>query len=173
DMIATIGRGVLGLTVQCARCHDHKFDPIRQADYYRLQASLYGFVEVDHPLTSKDAAAEWRKKNDAVNARINDIKTQIRAIDKPYKDRLLPAKYAKFPSNIQEAIATPEDKRTPGQVLLANQVIRTVGVSDAEIARIIAPADKTRKDELLAEITAAEKDRPEPIPMAMGVTDGD
>ena len=45
DNIATIGRSILGLTVQCARCHDHKFDPIRQADYYRLQASLFGFVE--------------------------------------------------------------------------------------------------------------------------------
>ena len=48
DNIATIGRGILGLTVQCARCHNHKFDPIRQADYYRLQASLFGFVEMDH-----------------------------------------------------------------------------------------------------------------------------
>src|SRR5262249_37469648 len=54
DMIATLGRGVLGLTVQCARCHNHKFDPIAQKDYYRLQASLYGYVEVDLPLTGTD-----------------------------------------------------------------------------------------------------------------------
>ena len=45
DMIATIGRGILGLTVQCARCHNHKFDPIPQKDYYRLQATLFGYVE--------------------------------------------------------------------------------------------------------------------------------
>ena len=42
DMIATIGRGILGLTVQCARCHNHKFDPIRQTDYYRLEAGCSG-----------------------------------------------------------------------------------------------------------------------------------
>ena len=53
DMIATVGRGVIGLTVQCARCHDHKFDPIPQRDYYALQASLWGYVEVDHPLVPK------------------------------------------------------------------------------------------------------------------------
>ena len=41
DMIATIGRGILGLTVQCARCHNHKFDPILQKDYYKLQSSLW------------------------------------------------------------------------------------------------------------------------------------
>ena len=56
DMIATIGRGVLGLTVQCARCHNHKFDPIPQKDYYRMQASLFGYVEMDHPLTSPEKA---------------------------------------------------------------------------------------------------------------------
>ena len=38
DMIATLGRGVLGLTVQCARCHNHKFDPIAQKDYYNSSA---------------------------------------------------------------------------------------------------------------------------------------
>ena len=38
EMLATVGQTFLGLTVNCARCHDHKFDPISQADYYRLEA---------------------------------------------------------------------------------------------------------------------------------------
>lgn len=41
DTIDTIGRGVLGLTLRCARCHDHKFDPVLNTDYYRL----YGIFE--------------------------------------------------------------------------------------------------------------------------------
>ena len=62
DMIATIGRGVLGLTVQCARCHNHKFDPIPQKDYYKMQASLFGYVETDFPLTSREQAEAYEKK---------------------------------------------------------------------------------------------------------------
>ena len=63
DMIGTIGRGVLGLTVNCARCHNHKFDPIAQKDYYRMQASLFGYVETDYPLASKEQAAAHRAEN--------------------------------------------------------------------------------------------------------------
>ena len=62
-MIATIGRGILGLTVQCARCHNHKFDPIAQKDYYRLQASLFGYVEVDQPLTTPGEAAAYEESS--------------------------------------------------------------------------------------------------------------
>ncbi len=40
DMLATTGTAVLGLSVGCARCHDHKFDPIPQADYYRLLSAF-------------------------------------------------------------------------------------------------------------------------------------
>ena len=50
DIIATLGRGVLGLTVQCARCHDHKFDPSPQTDYYRLATSIFGYVATEYPL---------------------------------------------------------------------------------------------------------------------------
>src|SRR6185437_2703555 len=173
DMIATIGRGILGLTVQCARCHDHKFDPIRQEDYYRLQASLWGAVEVDTPLVPKAQADEWTKQNAAVDARITELKLQLKTLEKPYRDQILPGKYKRFPQNIQEAIATPEDKRTPGQALLASQVIRTVNVSDAEIDRIISPTDKLEKQRILGLIAAVEKDRPAPIPLAMAMTDGD
>src|SRR5262249_47273444 len=42
DLVGSVGQTFLGLTVNCARCHDHKFDPIPQADYYRLLAALVG-----------------------------------------------------------------------------------------------------------------------------------
>src|SRR5581483_6074968 len=41
DQIDVVGRSVLGLTVACARCHDHKFDPIAQADYYGLAGIFF------------------------------------------------------------------------------------------------------------------------------------
>jgi cytochrome c553 len=55
DMLATTGTAVLGLSVGCARCHDHKFDPIPQADYYRLLSAFTTTVrsEVDLPLGPK------------------------------------------------------------------------------------------------------------------------
>lgn len=173
DMIATVGRGVLGLTVQCARCHNHKFDPILQRDYYKLQASLFGYVEVDHPLTSKEEAQAYEKKMADVNGRLNELRKEIRGIEQPYREIVVAAKYKRFPANVQEAIATPESERTPGQVLLANQVIRTVSASPAEIDRLMKPEDLERKKPLLAKMAEIEKEKPPPIPVAMGITDGD
>lgn len=173
DMIATIGRGILGLTVQCARCHNHKFDPISQKDYYRLQASLFGYVEVDEPLIPAAQAADYERKVAAVERRLTDLKSQIRAIDQPYRDRLLPDKLKKFPANIQTAVGIPEAQRTPGQVLLANQVLRAISFSRGEIDGIMTPSDLARKKQLEAEVKRVEKTRPPPVPMAMAVTDGD
>jgi hypothetical protein len=173
DMIATLGRGILGVTVQCARCHNHKFDPIPQRDYYRLQATLFGVVEVDHPLVPPAEAAAYRAATSRIDAEVKQLRGEIAAIEQPYRAKLLPAKYTRFPKNVQEAIATPEAQRTPGQVLLANQVIRTVSVSPSEIDRIITPADAQRRQALQAEITKLDSQRPAPIPMAMGITDGD
>ena len=170
DMIATIGRGVMGLTVQCARCHNHKFDPIAQKDYYKLQASLFGYVEVDHPLVPAEA---FNAANARIDAAIRPLRQELRGLEQPYRDRLLPAKYARFPENVQEAIRTPEAQRSAGQVLLANQIIRTTSVSSAEIDRIANPVDLTTKKALLARIAELEKQRPAPIALAMGITDGD
>ncbi len=173
DMIATIGRGVLGLTVQCARCHNHKFDPIPQKDYYRMQAALFSYVEVDHSLASPQQTADHQRMLELIEAQIKPLKQKITELDLPYREKLLPAKYAKFPENVQAAIRTPESERTPGQVLLANQVIRTVSVSPGEIAKIMSAEDRAEKDRLQGEIRDLDKRRPPPIPVAMGITDGD
>ncbi len=173
DMIATIGRGILGMTVQCARCHNHKFDPIPQKDYYRLQASLFGYVEVDHPLTSPEVAKAYEEKSAEVNARLTRIRARIRALEQPYRDRLLAEKFKKLPDNIRLAIATPEDQRTPGQTLLANQVIRTTSVSVPAINAAMTEEDLASKKQLELQAKEIEKARPAPIPVAMGITDGD
>jgi hypothetical protein len=52
DAVDTVGAAFLGLTVGCARCHDHKFDPISQRDYYKMTALFAGSVEREIPLVS-------------------------------------------------------------------------------------------------------------------------
>ena len=63
DMIGTTGSAFMGLTVNCARCHDHKFDPISQKDYYGLQAVLSGIRHDEHPW--RDAEYEQRRREEA------------------------------------------------------------------------------------------------------------
>jgi hypothetical protein len=173
DMIATIGRGILGLTVQCARCHNHKFDPISQNDYYRLEASLFGYVEVDHSLGTAEETAAYQKRVAEIEARIQPLREEIHRIEHPYRDLLLPEKYKEFPENVQAALRTPEAQRTPGQALLAAQIIRTVEVSTSEIQRIMKPDDLAKVRGMRAEVESLEKQKPAPIPTAMGITDGD
>src|SRR5205823_836588 len=68
DLIDTTSRGVLGLTVRCARCHNHKFDPIPQHDYYSLIATFFGYVETNYPLVPRAEAARRNALADQVAA---------------------------------------------------------------------------------------------------------
>ena len=52
DIVATTASAFMGLTVGCARCHDHKFDPVPQADYYRVKAVFEGVVHGERPLAA-------------------------------------------------------------------------------------------------------------------------
>ncbi len=54
DLISVVGQGFLGLTLNCARCHAHKFDPIPQADYYRVKSVFDGVKHGDRPLATPD-----------------------------------------------------------------------------------------------------------------------
>jgi mono/diheme cytochrome c family protein len=61
DRVDVVTRGFLGLTVACARCHDHKYDPIPQTDYYSLAGVFYNTIYEEYPRTSKSVVAEYAK----------------------------------------------------------------------------------------------------------------
>ena len=173
DLIATTGRGVLGLTVHCARCHNHKFDPIPQRDYYSLATTFFGYVETTRPLVPKPEADAFEQKTKDVDARQAALKSEIKQIEAPYEKQLRQQAYTKFPEATQRAIAKPEQERTPGEQLLAQQIIQAVSISGSAIDKVMSPDDAAKKNALAARVTAIEKERPKPIPVAEIVTDGD
>ena len=173
DMLATVGRGVLGMTVHCARCHDHKFDPILQKDYYSMQASIFGYVEIDYPLLDREEADAYFAAMRDVDERQQPLRDEVDAIETPYREALR-AKMIRerFPENVQAAAFKPEAERTPGEQLLATQVL-TINPPRGQVAEALSPEDKARVDELNTEIAALEDERPPTPAMAHIVTDGD
>ena len=75
---ARIGKGMLGLTVNCARCHNHKFDPIAQKDYYAMQAAIFGYVETEVPLAPRAEAEAYLAKNDEIDAKLAKLTSRSR-----------------------------------------------------------------------------------------------
>ena len=173
DVLATLGRGVLGMTVHCARCHDHKFDPILQKDYYAMQASIFGYVEVDHPLLDAADAAAWREKNAAIDAQQQPLRDELAAIEAPHRERLrLALIKERFPENVQRAAMKPEDERTAGEQLLAVQVL-SINPPRRRVVEALSEAEGDRWNKLTAAVEALEALRPPEPPMAEIVTDGD
>ena len=79
DMVSTTGSVFLGLTVGCARCHSHKFDPIPQTDYYAMKAVFEGVmhgdreIETGRPAETEQKAAELQEQLAAIDAQLREF----------------------------------------------------------------------------------------------------
>jgi hypothetical protein len=170
DMIGTTTRAFLGMTVSCARCHDHKFDPISQVDYYRLMAVFNPYINYDHPLAPPSDIAAYEAKRASIQAELDPLLESIRALEAPYRKQAFEQKLATFPKDIQDAVHTPEAQRTEGQKLLATQVL---SIRPNNHRALMTPADRASADKLQAQVRDLQKQMPKPLPVAMGVRDGD
>ena len=102
------GEVFLGLSIGCARCHDHKFDPILQKDYYRLQAFFTPLLPRDDLTNAPPEAWKAFEARRAVwEQAAAGILRQIKEIEQPYRDKGTSTAMAKFPEDIQAISASP------------------------------------------------------------------
>jgi hypothetical protein len=78
EMTNIVGAAYLGMTVGCARCHDHKFDPFRQSDYYRLQAHFAQTQPADIVMAAKEEQDAWKAKADPIQQEMRRLQQQLR-----------------------------------------------------------------------------------------------
>jgi hypothetical protein len=77
EMTNAVGAAFLGVTIGCARCHNHKFDPVRQSDYYRIQAYFAGVYDKDIPKASEAEQAARKAKADPIDKEIAKVNKAI------------------------------------------------------------------------------------------------
>jgi mono/diheme cytochrome c family protein len=177
DLTDVAGEVFLGLGIGCARCHDHKFDPILRDDYYRLQAFFAPLrTRDDLPLATPEEQASYREKLALWEAQTAEIRGEIDAILRPAREAAAKGAVDKFPEDIQAILRKPEAERSPLEQQLYdfayNQVEEELDKIDAKPAGAKIKGDqKKRLEGLLKRLAEFDRDKPAPLASVRTATD--
>jgi len=173
EVTDSMGELFLGLSFACARCHDHKFDPIPQKDYYRLQAFFAPMIwRDDLPLASlaeKRAYEEqlrvWETAAEAPRKRLADAL-------RPKLDKLMQDAVKKFPDEVQAMVNRPEEEKTAYEKQISYFVRRQGIEEQAKLSPSkLKGAERAAADDARVQLRLFDSLKPKPLPLAFVVTD--
>jgi len=170
DLTDTTGDVFLGAGMQCARCHDHKFDPILQRDYFALRSFFTNTLPVENRAawTPKEAS-EHARKLAGWEKETKSITDEIAALEKKYRADATSKAVKMFPEDIQEMIAKPDAQRTPYEKQIAELAWRQVDYEYARLDRSIKGADSVKHADLKRQLAEHDKQKPEDPPFVLTV----
>ncbi len=161
DEIKVLSSSLLGLTMECARCHDHKYDPLSQRDYYRFSAILQTAYDphdwldptqrfLDIALESENQ--EVKQANAPIEAQIKRLKAALETRAAPLRQKILEGRLAPLPQAIQQDLRTllhtAKEEHSAIQEYLAHQFKKTLEISEKQLATedpdFMTEAEKTK-----------------------------
>jgi len=172
ETVEHVGSSVLGLTLQCARCHGHKFEPIPQRDYYSLMA---GFTPALNPANWKNARkrllpdvsapvlAEIQKHNGDIDRQVAQFQQEIDAVRQKRSQTLRQQKLLTVPESVradlQSALDLAADKQDAIQKYLVEKLGPLVRVEPAEIDAALTEEETAKLKQRADEIARANGQR--------------
>jgi len=175
DLTDNAGEVFLGLSYGCARCHDHKFDPILQKDYYRLRAFFTPLRWRDNLKLATDAdktrhaeqQAKWEETTKAIRAQIN-------AIVDPLIEKAVRRAYERFPEDIRAMVDKKPSERAPEDWQASYFCERQMEYERERfdpLKSIKKAEDKKRYQALVEELSKFDSLKPKPLQDAFVATD--
>lgn len=179
DTLEIVGSSLLGLTVKCARCHDHKFDPITQQDYYRLMAlftpaynpkdwkAVYPYRDHIVDRTLPDVGLARRREMEEDNAEIDRKVTRqddaLQVLVKSVSGRILEKRLAALPEEIRQdvrdALGTPKKDRKDIEQYLADKFQSLETYSEEDLILEQTSEEGSRIEQLKKQIQTLNEDR--------------
>ena len=172
DITDTVSATFLGMTYGCARCHDHKFDPILHKDYYRLQAFFANTrIEDNADLEAPERRQELSSRRAVWEEKTRDIRAEMDKLVQPQLDKLYKEIFDKFPPEIQDCITTAAGQRTPIQWQMYYKAKTQLDHTPEEGAKRLKGEQKQRWATLKTELAAFDGIKPPDAPVAQAMID--
>lgn len=164
----------LATSLGCARCHDHKFDPIPQQDYYRFRAFFEAMVlRDDIPAVPEDEFASYLVRRSQYDAQAGPIRAAIAEMEAPFRERVAEAAIDKFPKDVRPMLRKSAGERTPYEEQIARLAGRQIELEQQnfKMDSKLKGEDKERYETLCRQLAALDAIKPPDLPTVMSVSD--
>jgi hypothetical protein len=160
DMVSTTASAFLGLTLGCARCHDHKFDPISQREYYRVAAAFIGTRREDRYLAAPEVV-EGLKRREAEYAKASGpLRAKMKKIEDRRRAPLVARKVDALPLRDEDKEILKDPESSQRQMELQTLYARELEVREEELREAMPADERAVWDEAARELRALERSRP-------------
>jgi mono/diheme cytochrome c family protein len=166
DLTETTADVFLAQSLKCARCHNHKFDPLLQKDYYRLQAFFAPFQPREsQPVADLAALSAHATQQQAWDKATADIRRRLAEIERPVLlAHATGEKPTMFPPEIQALIGKHPEERSPYEHQIAELASRQFKLHPEKIEEWLNEKAAAERKELLSQLAAYESLKPKPLP---------
>lgn len=160
DLVETTGSAFLGLTLGCCRCHDHKFDPLSQADHFRMRAFFEAVEPADElPLDLGPEQEEIRRHNQSIAGRITPLEQRRDAAFEAVKRQVRADRVAGLTPEERGWLALPSEQAVGGLKEKREAVMGKIEPSEKEVTAAMSEADRGERERLKSEIAALVTER--------------
>ena len=171
DVTDVTSLAFMGLTVGCARCHDHKFDPIKQTDFYRLQATFAPMLPQERMIASNLEATKFERRTREWEQATHAIRTEMDELVKQHRADVHAEVVATYDAETQDAINTPIAQQTTLQKQLCHLCSRYLNRRYSRAYLRLETSQRARWDELDKQLKEFDRLKPEPLPTIPAVSD--